>query len=205
MSDDRRRHWDTVYQTKATTSVSWYQPVAEPSLAALDGFRVPHTAGLIDIGGGASPLVDNLVERGWTDLTVLDIAEPALAIARQRLAKAGERVRWICADITSWMPDRLYDVWHDRAVLHFLTEAAQRQHYRQALEAALRPGGLAIIATFALDGPERCSGLPVRRYDADLLAQELGDGFELLKSWRQSHATPGGANQSFNWCAFRRR
>jgi 2-polyprenyl-3-methyl-5-hydroxy-6-metoxy-1,4-benzoquinol methylase len=198
-------HWDNVYRTKAVTSVSWYQPTAEPSLAALDEFKVPNTASLIDIGGGASPLVDNLIERGFSDLTVLDIAAPALEIDRQRLGSAGGRVHWIAADITNWMPDRAYDVWHDRAVLHFLTEAEQRQNYRQALEAALKPGGLAIIATFALDGPERCSGLPVRRYDGAMLAQELGGGFELLKAWRQNHTTPGGAIQSFNWCAFRRR
>lgn len=202
---DRQQHWDNVYLTKPATGVSWYQPEATPSLAALARFEVPSTAALIDIGGGASTLVDNLLDRGWTDLTVLDIAGPALALARQRVGAAADRVRWIDADITQWRPARSYDVWHDRAVFHFLTEAEARQRYRQAFEAALAPGGLAIIATFAPDGPERCSGLPVRRYDAALLAQELGEAVEPVGDWRQSHTTPGGAVQSFNWCAFRRR
>lgn len=203
--DDRQQHWDQVYLTRPATGVSWYQPEATPSLAALARFGVPNAASLIDIGGGASTLVDNLIDRGWSDLTILDIAGPALAIAGQRLGAAAQRVRWIEADITQWRPARTYDVWHDRAVFHFLTEAEARQRYRRALEAALAPNGLAIIATFAPDGPERCSGLPVRRYDAALLAQELGDAVELLGDWRQSHTTPGGAVQSFNWCAFRRR
>jgi SAM-dependent methyltransferase len=200
-----REHWDRVYQTRTPDSVSWYQPSPAPSLAALERIGVPRSAALIDIGGGASSLIDHLLAMGWSDLTVLDIAQPALDVAKARLGNAADRVRWLQADITAWTPERSWDVWHDRAVFHFLTEAEARSRYRRALEAALQPGGLAIIATFALDGPERCSGLPVQRYDGATLTRELGGGFALIESWRESHTTPGGATQSFNWCAFRRR
>lgn len=200
-----RAHWDHVYQTKPADSVSWYQPKAESSIAALQRLAVPNTASLIDIGGGASTLVDSLIASGWRDLAVLDIAAPALALAQQRLGDAAGQVSWIVADITGWKPPRRYDVWHDRAVFHFLTEPGQRRHYRDALEAGLAANGLAIFATFALDGPQRCSGLPVQRYDAATLAQELGSAFAPILDWREVHTTPGGAAQAFTWAAFRRR
>ncbi len=198
------KHWDDVYRTKASDSVSWYQPSPDPSLQAMDRFHVPPTASLIDIGGGASSLVDHLIDRGWSDLSVLDIAAPALEVAKARLGQSADPVRWEVADITGWMPDRSYDVWHDRAVFHFLTEAEQRDGYRRAMAAGVAPNGLVVVATFALDGPERCSGLPVQRYDAPALRAEMGPDYGLVETWREEHTTPGGGKQVFNWCAFRR-
>lgn len=147
-------------------------------------------------------LVDQLIANGWTDLSVLDISQEALDLSRRRLGPRGATVEWIVADIAAWRPFRRYQIWHDRAVFHFLTESADRNAYRSALEAALPPGGNAIIATFALDGPERCSGLPVVRYDAGALADELGPNFALVDSWNERHQTPGGSSQPFSWALF---
>lgn len=200
----RQEHWTQVYTTKPADNVSWYQPTPELSLRALDELQLPVSASLIDIGGGASSLVDNLLGRGWSDVTVLDIAAPALEVAKARLGHAAERVRWLVADMTAWLPDRVYDVWHDRAVFHFLNEPEQRIVYRSALETGTGPGSLVIVATFAPDGPERCSGLPVRRYDAALLAVELGSVFTLEREWREEHRTPDGGTQAFQWSVLRR-
>jgi SAM-dependent methyltransferase len=197
-------HWAKVYEDKAPTAVSWYQASPEPSLRALDRFRALPSTAFIDVGGGASNLADALLERGWQDITVLDIAAPALEAAKARLGSLSDKVHWVVTDITAWHPPRKYGVWHDRAVFHFLTEPAQREAYRRALSQGVDAGGLVIIATFALDGPERCSGLPVQRYDAATLSEEMGDTLQLLDAWREEHLTPWGASQSFNWCAFRR-
>lgn len=203
MTLKRQDHWSRVYEEKAPSSVSWYQAEPEPSLRALDRFGARPSSSLVDIGGGASNLVDALLGRGWRDVTVLDIAAPALEAARARLGSEAEKVHWEVADITEWQPSRRYDVWHDRAVFHFLTAPEQREAYRRALLAGVSPGGLVIMATFALDGPERCSGLPVRRYDPAGLAAELGAAFRPIEGWREEHVTPWGSRQSFNWCAFR--
>jgi 2-polyprenyl-3-methyl-5-hydroxy-6-metoxy-1,4-benzoquinol methylase len=203
MEAEQHIHWTNVYSQKATDSVSWYQPTPNASLDALDRFAVPASTAFIDVGGGASNLVDALVSRGWSDLTVLDIAAPALEAAKQRLGERAEHINWQVADITDWMPARRYGVWHDRAVFHFLTGAEQRAAYRRALSAGVIPGGLVIMATFALDGPERCSGLLVERYDPEKLAAELGPSFQLLDAWSEQHETPWASQQSFNWCAFR--
>jgi 2-polyprenyl-3-methyl-5-hydroxy-6-metoxy-1,4-benzoquinol methylase len=203
MSSEREDHWRKVYTDKQPEDVSWYQPTPEQSLQALDRFGATPSQSLIDIGGGASTLVDALLARGWDDLTVLDIAAPALAAAQLRLGEAGATVTWEVADITDWQPARAYDIWHDRAVFHFLTEPQQRAAYLRALGAGLAKGGLAIFATFALDGPEKCSGLTVERYDADKLAATLGPQFTLEASWRDEHLTPWGSAQAFTWCVFR--
>jgi SAM-dependent methyltransferase len=204
MSSEREQHWRTVYTDKQPEDVSWYQATPEQSLLALDQFGALPSQSLIDIGGGASTLVDALLARGWRDLTVLDIAAPALAAAQARLGDRAAGVTWQVADITAWQPARRYDIWHDRAVFHFLTAPEQRDAYVGALGAGLAQGGLAIIAAFALDGPEKCSGLPVERYDAEKLAQTLGPGFRLEATWRDVHQTPWGASQAFTWCVFRR-
>lgn len=204
MTEGDQQHWAHVYEDKAPTAVSWYQANPEQSLRALSRFGVSSSSSLIDVGGGASNLVDALLEMGWQDVTVLDIAAPALEAAKSRLGPRAGKVNWEVADITHWHPARRFDVWHDRAVFHFLTEPRQREAYREALSEGLMDGGLAIIATFALDGPERCSGLPVQRYDAASLAREFGRHLHLLDAWRQDHVTPWGAKQSFNWCVFRR-
>lgn len=204
MNSEREDHWRKVYTEKQPEDVSWYQAMPEQSLLALDRFGAVPSQSLIDIGGGASTLVDALLARGWHDLTVLDIAAPALAAAQARLGEAGAAMMWEVADITDWQPLRRYDIWHDRAVFHFLNQPEQRAAYIRALGEALTAGGLAIIATFALDGPEKCSGLVVERYDAEKLAQTLGSGFRLEATWRDVHLTPWGASQAFTWCAFRR-
>jgi 2-polyprenyl-3-methyl-5-hydroxy-6-metoxy-1,4-benzoquinol methylase len=204
MASNEQKHWTHVYENKTPTEVSWYQASPVPSLCALRRFGALPSSSLIDVGGGASNLVDALLEQGWQDITVLDIAAPALEAARTRLGPLADKVQWEVADITDWHPARKFDVWHDRAVFHFLTEPQQREAYRRALLAGLAPGGLVIVATFALDGPERCSGLPVKRYDAEGLAEEMSDTLRLIEGWREEHVTPWGATQSFNWCAFRR-
>lgn len=199
-----RDHWQKVYETKSPDSVSWHQVLPGPSLAALDRIGAGQDSSLIDIGGGASTLVDALLDRGWRDLTVLDIAGSALDAAKARLADRASQVDWVAADVTQWRSDRTFDVWHDRAAFHFLTEDDQRASYRRALDAATAPGSHVILAAFAIDGPEKCSGLPVRRYDARDLAAELGPGFEPVEDWREEHFTPWGAAQSFQWTVFKR-
>lgn len=203
MPTDREQHWRKVYSDKRPEDVSWYQLSPDQSLHALDRFGTGPQDALIDIGGGASTLVDALLARGWCDLSVLDIAAPALAAAQTRLGDAAAEVEWIIADITRWQPPRRYRIWHDRAVFHFLTGPQQRAAYIHALRDGVAAGGLAIIATFALDGPEKCSGLLVERYDADKLARTLGPDFNLEASWREEHLTPWGAAQAFTWCVFR--
>ena len=197
-------HWSDVYQKKAFDSVSWYQPSPKPSLAAIEKLNIRNSVSIIDVGGGASTFVDHLIGRGWTDVTVLDIAAPALEVAKSRIGGSAAAVKWEVADITQWQPKRMFDVWHDRAVFHFLTDADHRQAYLRVLQAALAKNGAVVMATFAMDGPEKCSGLPIERYDPPKLAHELGRDFKLLESWREQHITPGGNIQSFNWCIFRR-
>jgi ubiquinone/menaquinone biosynthesis C-methylase UbiE len=198
---NRHAHWNTLYQSKRDEEMSWTQSEAELSLRLIGA--VCPAGHVIDVGGGNSILAARLVERGYT-VTVLDIAESALERARARMQAAAEQVRWIAADITAEPLLPTCDVWHDRAVFHFLTEAADRAAYCRVLERTLPAGGHAVIATFALDGPERCSGLPVQRYDSSLLATELGARFELLQSLPQTHTTPQGKSQSFQFNLFRR-
>lgn len=204
MSDDRRIHWETVFATKADTAVSWHEAMPETSVALLLAAGFTPASAVIDIGGGASRLVDTLVARGATDVTVLDISGPALATARARLGVAAERVTWIASDVTEWRPGRRYDIWHDRAAFHFLADAEDRAAYAANLRRALVPGGHAVIATFAPDGPERCSGLPVVRYSPDMLAATLGPGFRLVDSRNHRHITPAGNEQSFQFSLLER-
>ena len=200
-----RDHWRQVYTAKQPDELSWYQRAPAPSLDALD--RIDAVAGLslVDVGAGASTLVDALLDRGWADLSLVDLSEPALAAGRTRLGPRAGKVRWETADIRHWRPDRTFDIWHDRAAFHFLTEPGDRAAYKRALAEGTHAGSHVILATFAPDGPEQCSGLPVERYDAATLAAELGDDFAFLDGWRESHVTPWGAGQSFQWCLFERR
>ncbi|MCC6888021.1 MAG: class I SAM-dependent methyltransferase [Hyphomicrobiales bacterium] len=201
----RQAHWQGVYTAKGEREVSWFEPSPALSLqliaAANEGTRIS----VIDVGGGASRLPDALVAAGYKDVTVLDVSAAALAISRQRLGSLAERVAWIAADVTVWEPLRSYDVWHDRAVFHFLTAASDRAAYVARLRRALCAGGTAIIGTFAMDGPEQCSGLPVVRYDAAGLAKELGDDFALVEARLHDHQTPWGSMQRFQFSVFRRR
>ena len=205
MSDTARQaHWQAVYAGKGETGVSWFEAEPAVSLALIELVRTPPEAAVIDVGGGASRLVDRLLARGFADVTVLDLSAAALAAARECLGDAGGRVQWIVADATSWEPPRRYALWHDRAALHFLTDPADRAAYVARLLQALLPGGHAIIGSFAPDGPAKCSGLPVVRYDAESLADVLGPGFALVDSRRHVHPTPWGAEQRFHFGTFRR-
>ncbi len=202
--NDSEQHWQKVYDGRASEALSWYQQRPDISLAMIEATGLGKTAAIIDVGGGASTLADHLIAAGHTDISVLDIAASALAAAQARLGGQAETVTWIAADATEWAPARQYDIWHDRAVFHFLTEAAQRRAYIERLEAALAKSGQAIFATFALDGPERCSGLPVQRYDGESLGRELGAAFTLIESRRETHETPGGVAQKFHYSRFAR-
>lgn len=204
--DDVRAHWERVYEEKRPDAVSWFEESPERSLALIEASGVTRDAPIIDVGGGASRLVDALLDRGYREVSVLDVAEHSLAAARARLGdRAKDVVEWLVEDITHWVPakDR-YALWHDRAVFHFLTAEADRRAYLGALDHGLRPGGHLVLATFAPSGPERCSGLPVQRYGADELKAVLGPGFELLSSDVATHLTPNGARQDFTWCVFRK-
>lgn len=200
---DREGHWQNVYTAKDETEVSWFQENPAPSLELLAVTGAQENSAIIDIGGGASRLVDALAHRGYEDLTVLDISAAALDVAKRRLGARATRVEWIAADITTWEPKRPYDVWHDRAAFHFLTEASDRSAYIARLRRALRPGGHAIIGTFAPDGPEKCSGLPVARHDAQSLSAVLGGEFALVTTRRHEHLTPSNARQRFQFSIFK--
>lgn len=202
--NDRTAHWQRVYQTKAEDEVSWFQARPGMSLELIVAAGFPLEASIIDIGGGESRLVDALLEQGHSDITVLDLSSAALEVTRKRLGKRADDVKWIVGDATSWSPPASYDIWHDRAAFHFLTEAAERTAYMDRLRGALRPGGQVIIGTFAPHGPEKCSGLPVMRHDADTLATELGPEFVLEETRRHGHETPGGNIQHFQFSRFRR-
>lgn len=196
-------HWETVYRSKRPDEVSWYQ--REPTISRdLIRRALPRkSARIIDVGGGASILVDGLLHSGYMDLTVLDISQTALATARARLGDDASRVRWIEADVLmAGLPEGGFDLWHDRAVFHFLTSESDRASYVSQVRRAVRAGGHVLIATFAEDGPTRCSGLPVARYSADALSRELGAPFQLIETVREQHITPGGATQSFLYCLY---
>jgi SAM-dependent methyltransferase len=201
--DDRKEHWEKVYTVKGEADVSWYQPTAAVSLDLIR-VAVPSGGRVLDVGGGASMLVDRLLDSGGYDIAVLDIAEAALAKAKGRLGPRAERVKWLRADITADPDLGQFDLWHDRAVFHFLTDRSDRQRYVSLLTRSVPPGGHVIIATFALDGPTKCSGLEVARYDGPSLARELGPGLALMKTVPEVHVTPWGAGQSFQYSVFTR-
>lgn len=200
-----KQHWEKVYETKSADAVSWFQPHAESSLGFIHATGVGKDAAIIDVGGGASTLVDDLVAEGYGDLTVLDLSAAALGAARQRLGAKQDKVNWIEADIIAAdLPTNRYDIWHDRAVFHFLTGAEEREAYVRRVFQSVKPGGHVIVATFAEDGPEQCSGLPVMRYSADGLHDEFGEAFTLLQHRKEAHHTPSGSVQQFVYCYCRR-
>lgn len=198
---DREAHWDGVYRAKAPDEVSWYQPEADPSLALVDALGVDPAVGVVDVGAGASPFLAALGRRGFTDLTAVDVSATALD-ALAAAAADGVAVTCVPADLTAWAPGRTFGLWHDRAVLHFLVDEADRAAYLATLQTAV-PDGAVILATFAPDGPEQCSGLPVRRYGPDELLGLL-EGFEPVAERHQVHTTPWGAEQACTWVAARR-
>ncbi len=201
-----KEHWEAVYRTKSTTEVSWFQREARVSIELITGFVPDLDSVILDVGGGASTLVDGLVSRGYRSIMVLDLAQAALDAARARLGTASTQVRWVAADVLEYpFPRHSVDVWHDRAVFHFLTSPDERRKYVAQVARAVRPNGRVIVATFAADGPRRCSGLDVCRYSPEELHDEFGPTFELLAHVREEHVTPGGARQQFQYCicAFR--
>jgi ubiquinone/menaquinone biosynthesis C-methylase UbiE len=201
----QKDHWEKVYETKTTDSVSWFQEHADQSVRLIRGTGVPLSASIIDVGGGASTLVDDLLDAGFQSLTVLDLSGAALKAAQNRLGPKAHSVRWLEANITdAQLPAHGYDVWHDRAVFHFLTSAEDRHAYVEKVLRAVKPGGHVIVATFAEDGPTQCSGLPVMRYSAGELHSEFGSPFTLLKHEKEEHRTPAGNVQKFVYCYCRK-
>ena len=202
---DHKQHWEQIYSTKPSDAVSWFQDHADQSLRLIHNTRLGRNAAIIDVGAGASTLVDDLLAEGYTDLTVLDLSPAALMVAKQRLAKHAECVRWAEGDVTrAEFPVHRFDIWHDRAVFHFLTKPADRQAYVEQVIRSVRPGGHVIVATFAGDGPEKCSGLPVVRYQPESLHAEFGDAFLLVGHEKEAHHTPSGAVQQFVYCYCRK-
>lgn len=200
-----KSHWEQVYQTKSSTDVSWYQTLPSLSLKLIASTGIEKGDGVIDVGGGASVLVDCLLDAGYQNLAVLDISAAAIRHAKDRLGQRASAVEWYEADVTTFHSPRRFAIWHDRAVFHFLTNSVDRRNYARVLKETLCPNGHLIIATFALTGPPKCSGLDVMRYDAKLLCSEIGDEFALLETHDETHTTPWNAEQKFIYCRFRRR
>ena len=199
---DPKAHWERIYREKDETEVSWHQEDPRLSLSLIEQAGIRPEEPIIDVGGGASRLIDRLLERGFTDLTVLDLAAEALGQARARLGTRAGDVDWVEADVTVWRPQRTYRLWHDRAVFHFLTEPADRARYLETLTTALEPGDFAVIATFSLTGPDKCSGLPIVRYSPESLRETLGPDFRLVAETAEEHRTPQGKPQDFVGCLF---
>lgn len=201
---DTQEHWEKIYKEKKPDAVSWYRPHLERSLELIEQGAGKTSASLIDVGGGASTLVDDLLGRGYQSITVFDISQTAIEASKARLGMAAERVHWLAGDILkAELPSAGFDVWHDRAVFHFLTAAHDRQAYVRQMEEAIRPGGCVIVSTFGVDGPLKCSGLDVVRYDAASLQREFGACFHLQRSFLELHQTPFGTGQQFLYCLFK--
>ena len=196
---DAKTHWDKVYSAKLSETVSWYRPHLERSLALIA--RASLSAAIIDVGGGESTLVDDLFRLGYKNITVLDVSQEAIDVTRKRLGSSADQVHWIMADVTRIeLEPRAYDVWHDRAVFHFLTEPAQRGSYVRQVIRAVKPGGHVIVSAFGPEGPMKCSGLEVMRYNAESLHEEFGARFRLVSSSKEEHHTPSGTTQQFVYC-----
>lgn len=203
---DRKSHWNSVYASKKPGEVSWYQAHLEKSLELINAAGVDKSAAIIDLGGGASTLVDDLLASSFTNLTILDISAAAIKTAQARLGKRAGEVTWLEADATRIrLPENSYDVWHDRAVFHFLVDADDRRRYVSAVNRAVKPGGHIIVATFGPHGPLKCSGLDIARYSPEQLHGEFGPGYELVRSITEDHVTPAGKHQEFIYCYCRKR
>ena len=204
MNDERKRHWEAIHGTRAEDEVSWFIADPETSLTLVESSGIAKTDPVIDVGGGTSRLVDHLLARGYTNLTILDISATALDKARQRLGEQAGQVRWLEADVCELQDERHYRLWHDRAVFHFLVNEADRRAYLDRLAAHLLPDGHVIVATFSFEGPTECSDLPVEQYDADKLTATFGRDYELLNVLEEIHVTPQGKEQAFNYFHLRR-
>ena len=202
MEDEQKAHWERVYATKQAHEVSWTQSVPQTSLDFIHSFDIHKTAKIIDIGGGDSHLVDCLLAEGYKDITVLDISENALSRAKKRLGNRAKNVKWIVSDITTFEPTTRYDVWHDRATFHFLTEENQIQYYQNLTAKAVK--GYLTIGTFSDNGPEKCSGLPIKQYNERALTTVLATSFDKIRCVNEDHTTPFGTQQNFTFCSFKK-
>ncbi len=196
------RHWNAAYENGRG---SWHEDIPHRSLELITSQSLGEADPIIDVGGGTAALVDGLLDRGFRDVTVLDVSDRALAVACERLSERGEHVHWVVADVLTWTPPRVFALWHDRAVFHFLVTKAQRDRYRHQVSRAVRPHGHLVVATFAPDGPGKCSQLPVARYSAESLTDEFADDFVLVRDERAHHTTPSGGSQPFTWVVLQRR
>lgn len=202
MDKTTKDHWDTVYKTKDPNQVSWTQEIPKTSLDFVHSFGLPKTAKIIDIGGGDSKLVDHLLNEGFENITVLDISAQALDKAKKRLGSKAAKINWVVSDITEYKPDTTFDVWHDRATFHFLTTPVQIEKYLDTARKAV--SGFLTIGTFSDNGPEKCSGLPIKQYNEEKLTAELHNGFDKLRCITEDHTTPFGTAQNFLFCSFKR-
>jgi SAM-dependent methyltransferase len=202
MNTEKQKHWDIVYQTKNPDQVSWTQAVPQTSLDFIHSFGISKKAKLIDIGGGDSKLVDYLLEEGYENITVLDISAKALEKTKKRLGNKAKKVKWVVSDITTFQPDTTFDVWHDRATFHFLTTEVQVAKYMETARKAV--SGYLTIGTFSNNGPEKCSGLPIKQYTEAALAHVLENGFNKLRCITEDHITPFDTAQNFLFCSFKR-
>lgn len=201
---DRKKHWETIYQTKELKDVSWFQPNPETSLAFFKQFNVPLTASIIDIGGGDSFLVDHLLDLGYTHITVLDISESAIERAKERLGEKADKVKWIIADAATFHPSEKYDFWHDRAAFHFLTDENEITHYLETAQHFINPEGILVIGTFSEQGPKKCSGIDIKQYSENTMTERLKKYFDKIKCITVDHKTPFDTIQNFVFCSFRK-
>lgn len=202
--ENRKEHWNKVYDSKMPTEVSWYEPMPETSLNYIDECKLEEDAAIIDIGGGDSFLAEFLLARGFKDVTVVDISEKAIERAKQRLGERAEEITWIVADASEFKPDKQYDLWHDRAAFHFLTEDEQVERYLQTVKRSVKPGGFLVMGTFSENGPKKCSGIEIRQYSIGQMQNLFSDGFTTLGCKNIDHETPSGGTQNFTFCSFRK-
>jgi 2-polyprenyl-3-methyl-5-hydroxy-6-metoxy-1,4-benzoquinol methylase len=202
--EDRKEHWNKVYENKKATEVSWYEPMPETSLDYITDCKLEKDAAIIDIGGGDSFLAEFLIGRGFTDITVVDISENAINRAKDRLGEKADDITWVIGDAAEFEPQRQYDLWHDRAAFHFLTEDAQVEKYMQNVQKAVKPGGYVVMGTFSETGPTKCSGIEIRQYSINDMQQLFADGFTTMSCKNIDHETPSGGKQNFTFCSFRK-
>ena len=201
---NKKKHWETIYQTKQFEEVSWFQPTPETSLSFFKQLNIPTSAKIIDIGGGDSFLVDNLLDLNYQDLTVLDISATALDKAKQRLGERADKVKWIVADVATFRPTEKYDFWHDRAAFHFLTQELEIENYLNTVQKSIQPTGVFVIGTFSEQGPEKCSGIEIKQYSETTMTDRLSEFFEKIKCIKVDHKTPSDAIQNFIFCSFKK-
>lgn len=203
--EDRKEHWNKVYENKKATEVSWYEPMPETSLKYITECKLNKDAAIIDIGGGDSYLAEFLLAKGYTDITVVDISEKAIERAKERLAEKADEITWIVADASEFIPERQYDLWHDRAAFHFLTEDEQVENYLRAVKKAVKPGKFVVMGTFSEVGPTKCSGIEIRQYSIDQMQKLFSEDFTAMSCKNIDHTTPSGGTQNFTFCSFRKK